>query len=266
MRVTILGSGSSGGVPMVGMGWGKCDPANPKNVRLRSSLLVEVAGKTILFDTSPDLRAQLLAANVTHIDAVIYTHSHADHLHGIDDLRGINRAMSAPIQMYADETTLVEIKKRFAYALRPLPDDNKTFYFKPTLEAHTIHAGTTFDVCGVSIACFEQDHGRSRTMGFRIGDFAYTTDLVNLPKPGFDVIAGVDTWVIGVFGPRPHDTHVHVDLALEWIAQVAPRQAVMTHLGPDLDYNELENSLPSSVTAAFDGLQIFLTGDEIGEA
>ena len=112
---------------MVGMGWGQCDPTNPKNVRLRSSLLVEVAGKTILFDTSPDLRAQLLAANVTHIDAVIYTHAHADHLHGIDDLRGINRAMSAPIQMYADDTTLVEIKKRFAYALRPLPDDNKTF-------------------------------------------------------------------------------------------------------------------------------------------
>ena len=251
---------------MAGMGWGKCDPTNPKNVRLRSSLLVEVAGKTILIDTSPDLRAQLLAANVTHIDAVIYTHAHADHLHGIDDLRGINRAMSAPIQMYADQTTLSEIEKRFAYALRPLPDDNTNFYFKPTLEAHTIHAGETFDVCGVSVTCFDQDHGRSRTLGFRIGKFAYTTDLVILPEAGFDVISGVDTWVLGVFGPRPHATHVHVDLALEWIERVAPRHAVMTHLGPDLDYSALENSLPNSVNAAFDGLQISLTDAETGEA
>ena len=126
---------------MVGLGWGKCDPNNPKNVRLRSSILIETMGKTILIDTSPDLRAQLLAANVTNIDAVIYTHAHADHLHGSDDLRGINRVMDAPIPIYADQATLDEIEKRFAYALRPLPDDNTKFYFKPTLEAHTIIAG-----------------------------------------------------------------------------------------------------------------------------
>ena len=264
MRITILGSGSSGGVPMVGLGWGNCDPNNIKNVRLRSSLLIETMGKTILIDTSPDLRAQLLAASVTHIDAVIYTHAHADHLHGIDDLRGINRAMSASIPIYTDQTTLAEIEKRFAYALRPLPDDNKHFYFKPTLEAHTIVAGDTFDVCGVSVTCFDQDHGRSRTLGLRIGDFGYTTDLVNLPEAGFEVLAGIDTWVIGVFGPRPHATHVHVDAALEWIERVSPRQAVMTHLGPDLDYNVLQNLLPNYVNAAFDGLQILLTNGKRG--
>lgn len=251
---------------MVGLGWGNCDPNNLKNVRLRSSLLIETMGKTILVDTSPDLRAQLLAANVTHIDAVIYTHAHADHLHGIDDLRGINRAMSSPIPIYTDQTTLGEIEKRFAYALKPLPDDNKHFYFKPTLEAHPIVAGDTFDICGISVTCFDQDHGRSRTLGLRIGDFGYTTDLVNLPEAGFDVLAGIDTWVIGVFGPRPHATHVHVDAALEWIERVGPRQAVMTHLGPDLDYEVLQNLLPNFVRAAFDGLQILLTDGKIGEA
>ena len=266
MHITILGSGSSGGVPVVGLGWGKCNPINPKCLRLRSSILVETMGKVILIDTSPDLRAQLLAANVTHIDAVIYTHAHADHLHGIDDLRGINRAMAAPIPIFADQATLIEIEKRFAYTLKPLPDDNKKFYFKPTLEAHTIIAGETFDACGVSVTCFDQDHGRSRTLGLRIGDFGYSTDLMDLPAAGFDVLAGVDTWVIGVFGARPHATHLHVDMALEWIDRVGPRHAVMTHLGPDLDYDVLQKSLPNSVNAAFDGLQISITDERIEKA
>lgn len=258
MRVTILGAGSSGGVPVPGTGWGKCDPSNPKNQRLRPSILIETQGKTILIDTSPDLRAQLLAADVTHIDAVLYTHAHADHLHGIDDLRGINRAMNAPIAMYADQATLEEIQKRFAYALRPLPADNKNFYFKPTLEAHQIVAGDVFDACGLQVTCFDQDHGRSRTLGFRIGNFAYSTDLVNLPETGFDVLAGVDSWVVGVFTDRTHSTHVHVEKALGWIDRVAPRQAVLSHLGPDLDYEILSDGLPDFVHAAYDGFQISL--------
>ncbi len=258
MRITVLGSGSSGGVPMVGTGWGKCDPSNPKNRRTRPSLLIETEGKVILIDTSPDLRAQLLAAHVTHIDAVLYTHAHADHLHGIDDLRGINRVMDAPLAMYTDQTTLDQIEDRFAYALAPLPESANGYYYKPTLEAHVIAAGDTFEVSGVSVTCFDQDHGRSRTLGFRIGKFAYSTDVVNMPEPAFDVLAGVDVWVVGVFTDRVHPTHVHVEKALGWIERVAPSRAVMTHLGPDLDFDLLENSLPNSVDVAFDGLQISL--------
>jgi phosphoribosyl 1,2-cyclic phosphate phosphodiesterase len=258
VRVTVLGAGSSGGVPVPGTGWGACDPANPKNARLRPSLLVETAGRTLLIDTSPDLRQQLLSADVGHIDAVLYTHAHADHLHGIDDLRGINRAMGAAIPMYADGTTLAEISRRFAYAVRPLPEQACGHYFKPTLETHAIEAGDIFDVSGVSVSCFDQDHGYSRTLGFRIGNFAYSTDLVNLPEHGFEVLAGIDTWVLGVFTDRTHPTHVHVDKALGWIRRVAPRHAVLTHLGPDLDYDVLQNALPDGVTAAYDGLQISL--------
>lgn len=258
MRVTILGSGSSGGVPVAGTGWGKCDPDNPRNYRTRPSILIETQGKVILVDTSPDLRAQLLSADVTHIDAVLYTHAHADHLHGIDDLRGINRAMDCPIAMYADRTTLGDVQTRFGYALAPLPEDARGHYFKPTLLAHEIASGDTFDVSGVSVTCFDQDHGRSRTLGFRIGNFAYSTDLVNLPEPGFDILAGVDAWVVGVFTDRSHPTHVHVEKALGWIKRVAPRVAVLSHLGPDLDFDLLESTLPNSVTAAFDGYQISL--------
>ncbi|NQW00152.1 MAG: MBL fold metallo-hydrolase [Rhodospirillales bacterium] len=258
MRVTILGSGSSGGVPVAGTGWGKCDPENPKNMRLRPSILIETRGKTLLIDTSPDLRQQLLNTDIRHIDAVIYSHAHADHLHGIDDLRGINRVMAAPIPMYADRPTLAEIRSRFAYALRPLPVDGDGHYFKPTLVPHEIAAGDVFDVCGVPVSCFDQDHGRSRTLGFRIGNFAYSTDLVNLPEPGFEVLAGIDTWVVGVFTDREHPTHVHVEKALGWIDRVAPRHAVLSHLGPDLDYDQLCNLLPDSVDAAYDGFQISL--------
>ncbi len=258
MRVTILGAGSSGGVPVPGTGWGRCDPTHPRNQRLRPSILIETQGKTLLIDTSPDLRAQLLAAQVSHIDAVIYTHAHADHLHGIDDLRGINRAMASAIAVYADRATLAQIRSRFAYAVAPLPDDAHGHYFKPTLEPYEITAGDIFDVCGVSVRCFDQDHGRSRTLGFRFGDFAYSTDLVNLPDAGFDALAGVDTWVVGVFTDRSHPTHVHVQKALGWIDRVAPRHAVLSHLGPDLDYATLEKSLPKSVHVAYDGLQILL--------
>lgn len=266
MRVTVLGSGSSGGVPMTGTGWGQCNPDNPKNYRLRPSLFVETQGKTILIDTSPDLRVQLLANDITHIDAVLYTHAHADHLHGIDDLRGINRAMEAAIPMYADQATLDEIQTRFAYVMRPLPAEANGYFFKPTLEPHQIAAGDVFDVCGLPVKCFDQDHGRSRTLGYRIGDFAYSTDLMDLPEAGFEALAGVDTWVLGVFGPRPHATHVYLERALEWIDRVSPRRAVLTHLGPDLDYDVVSDGLPDFVEASYDGFQFSLPDPKEGRA
>jgi phosphoribosyl 1,2-cyclic phosphate phosphodiesterase len=256
MKVTIMGAGSSGGVPVPGFGWGQCNPNNPKNRRSRASLLMETSSKRFLIDTSPDLRQQLLDANVSHLEGVIYTHAHADHLHGIDDLRGINRAMGAPIPIYLDRTTLDEIENRFSYVLTPLPEQANGFYFKPTLEPTVITAGETIEASGVSIKTFDQDHGYSRTIGLRVGQFGYSTDLVRLPEHGFDVLKGVHTWVIGVFTDRDHTTHVNVKTALQWIERVSPKRAILTHLGPDLDYDILRDMLPDHVEPAFDGMVI----------
>lgn len=259
MKVSILGSGSSGGVPVVGLGWGACDPKNPKNRRTRPCLLLETAGRRFLFDASPDLRAQLLGADVRHLDGVLFTHAHADHLNGLDDLRGINRAMHAPLDVYCDAATLRAIEARFGYVLTPLPEGADRYY-KPVLLAQEISAGGAFDAAGVTFHAFDQDHGFSRTLGFRCGDFGYSTDLVDLPDAGFDALAGVHTWVVGCFTDRPHMTHVHVSRALAWIERVNPKQAILTHLGPDLDFDELSAMLPEGVMAAFDGMILDIPG------
>lgn len=251
MRVTILGSGSSSGVPGIGIGWGACDPENPKNRRLRPSILMEWSGRTVLVDTSPDLREQLLRANTEHLDAVFFTHAHADHLHGIDDLRGVNRAINAPLDVYADAHTLDTIHQRFPYVLEPLRAD-ATMYYKPTLVARTVVPGEHFHLGGLDVHTFEQDHGYSTTIGYRIGNFAYTTDVVALRDEAFAMLDGVDTWLIGVFTDEPHATHVHVERALEWRARVGPRRCVFTHLGPRLDYATLADTLPEGVEPAFD--------------
>lgn len=255
MRVTILGCGSSSGVPGVGLGWGKCDPDNPKNRRLRPSILVETEAERILVDTSPDLREQLLRANVSRLDAVVYTHPHADHLHGIDDLRGINRAMEAPLPVFADANTIEHIRTRFAYALEPLPA-SATVYYKPTLITHEITPGRSFSIGETEIQTVDQDHGYSRTIGFRFGPFAYSTDLVEISEAAFEMVAGVDTWIIGTFTDRPHLTHCHVDKVLAWIDRVQPRRTVLTHLGADLDYDDLSRRLPDKVIVAFDGMTL----------
>ncbi len=251
MRITVLGSGSSSGVPGIGIGWGACDPENPKNQRLRPSILVEQAGKTILIDTSPDLRYQLLHTGVERLDAVLFTHAHADHLHGLDDLRGVNRAMNTPLDIHADASTLNIIATRFPYAMEPLPE-TATIYYKPTLVAHEIVPGGDYSIAGMDIRTFEQDHGFSKTVGFRFNDFAYTTDAVELPEMAFDILEGVHTWMIGVFTDEPHTTHVHVDKALEWHARIRPERCILTHLGPRLDYATLLRDLPEGVEPAFD--------------
>jgi len=254
MRVTILGSGSSGGVPVVGIGWGQCDPGEPKNRRRRPSILIEAGDKVLLVDTSPDLREQLLDAEVTHLDAVIYTHGHADHLHGIDDLRGINRAMEAPIDMYADAATEDIIRTRYPYILEPLRPEANGYYYKPTLNAHAIVAGEPFEAAGVRFQTVDQDHGYSRTVGLRYGAFGYSTDLMDMDDDGFEVMRGVHTWLVGVFTDKPHATHLDVDKAVAWVERVRPERAVFTHLGPDLDFATLRRSLPAGIDVAHDGM------------
>lgn len=253
MKITILGSGAAGGVPMLSAGWGRCDPAEPKNRRRRPSILVETGGRTILVDTSPDLREQLLSAGVRHLDAVLFTHAHADHLHGIDDLREVNRAMRAPIDIYASETTLAEIRERFGYVLEPL-DPTVMPIFKPWLVPHVIDG--PFELAGMTIVPFDQDHGFSRTTGYRFGNAAYSTDVVEMPEESFACLAGLDVWIVGCLMDVPHPTHAHVAKALSWAQRLRPRRTWITHMGPKLDYRTLCDTLPEGVAPAYDGLVI----------
>jgi len=260
MKLTILGSGPSSGIPTVHDGWGDCDPENPRNQRLRSSVLVENANSMLLVDTSPDLRQQLLRAEIRRLDAVLFTHGHADHLHGIDDLRGINKAMNAALTVYCDAETRETIENRFSYTLTPLKPE-VDFYYKPVLDINEISAGDSLSIGAVDIQSFDQSHGFSHTLGFRFGPIGYSTDLLELPEESFQALDGVHTWIIGVFSWTPHYTHAHVDKALEWIERVKPVRAVLTHLGPSIDYAKLNDYLPDGVEAAYDGMVIEADGD-----
>ena len=259
MRLTILGCGSSSGTPSLDGGWGKCDPGDARNRRLRPAVLVENGDSRLLVDTPPDLRQQLIDADVAALDAVLFTHFHADHLHGIDDLRPVNRLMKAPLDAYADTETLRIIGERFGYVFTPLPPETD-YYFKPVLVPHLIRPGETFHVGAIPVTPFEQDHGVCRTMGFRFGSIAYSTDVVRLDANALAALGGVAVWIIGTLGDRPHPTHAHVDLALEWIEMVKPGRAILTGLGGGLDYGNLKRRLPAGVEPAYDGMAIEAAG------
>ena len=255
MRITVLGCGSSTGTPSVEAGWGKCDPSNLKNRRTRPSILVHDDDRQVLIDTSPDLREQLLRHEIKHLDAVVYTHAHSDHLHGIDDLRGINRLMCAAIPAYADAVTIQSIRDRFGYVLEPLAADS-TMYYKSTLVAHEFCHGDTFDAGGLIVTAIEQDHAYINTYGLRFGDFAYSTDLIAMHEDGFDLLKGIKVWMLGTFTDKPHPTHLDVDRALEWCERVKPERAYLTHLSYGLDYEALQKRLPKNVYVAYDGMEI----------
>ena len=254
MRVTVLGCGASTGVPVIGGNWGRCDPNDPRNRRRRVSVLVEIGATVILIDTSPDLREQLLDARVTWINAVVMTHAHADHLHGIDDLRSVNRLMRSPIPLYADAQTLGEIANRFGYVFKPV-DEPRRFY-KPTLVPHEIVG--PFEIDGISVLPFVQDHGYSATLGLRIGGFAYSTDVTELDDNAFGALEDVDLWIVDCLRRDPHPTHSHLAKTLSWITRARPRRAVLTHMDQSLDYCELSAELPSGVEPGYDGLVIEL--------
>jgi len=250
MKVTVLGCGGSTGVPAIGPDWGRCDPTDQRNRRRRVSVLVEIGNTSILIDTSPDLREQLLDAGVRRLDAVVVTHAHADHLHGIDDLRSVNRLMQRPIPLYADAETLAEIRRRFGYALEPLREPGR--YYKPTLVPHEIVG--PFEIHGIPIVPFAQDHGFSTTLGLRIGGFAYSTDVTELDDAAFAAIEGIELWIVDCLRRAPHPTHSHLERTLSWIARVRPRRAVLTHMDQSMDYRELSAELPSGVEPGCDGL------------
>jgi phosphoribosyl 1,2-cyclic phosphate phosphodiesterase len=254
MKATLLGCGPSWGVPAIGPDWGRCDPADPRNSRRRCSLLVESRGAALLVDTSPDLRQQLLDAGAGRIDAVVLTHAHADHLHGIDDLRFVNRLKGIPIPRHATAGTLAEADRRFGYALKPVIPGRPVY--RPALTPHEITG--PFSAAGMPVAPFTQGHGYSETTGVRIGPLAYSTDVVELDDTAFAVLAGIELWIVDCLRREPHPTHSNLAKTLGWIARVRPRRAILTHMDQSLDYRELSAELPTGVEPGYDGLAIEL--------
>jgi phosphoribosyl 1,2-cyclic phosphate phosphodiesterase len=251
MKVRILGCGTSGGVPRIGNRWGACDPANPKNRRSRVSILVEEGDHRILIDTSPDLRQQLLDADVQDIDAVFWTHDHADHTHGLDDLRGLMHLRKGqPVPCYGDAPTLASLRKRFAYVFAGSGEYRASA--EPRLLVGPVQVGP------MTVVPFEQDHGPVTSLGFRIGKMAYSTDVVGFPGASLPVLSGLDLWVVDCLRPEPHPTHAHLDMTLGWIDQFKPGRAVLTHMDISMDYETLRGQLPRGVEPAFDGQEIIL--------
>ncbi|MBF0334635.1 MAG: MBL fold metallo-hydrolase, partial [Alphaproteobacteria bacterium] len=236
MKVTILGSGGAGGVPMISRGWGRCDPNEPRNRRLRPSILVENEGSRLLVDTSPDLREQLITVGVNTLDGVIVTHDHADHIHGIDDLREVNRVMNAYLDLWARRDVLDGIARRFDYVFQVI-DLGMVPVYKPVLTPRPIEG--PFRVGGIDVIPFDQDHGYCRSTGLRFGPIAYSTDVVELPEESFEAIEGVEIWIVGCLIDVPHETHAHVDKVIAWADRVKPKLTVLTHMSPRLDYQTL---------------------------
>jgi phosphoribosyl 1,2-cyclic phosphate phosphodiesterase len=255
MKVTILGCGAAGGVPMISAGWGQCDPLEPKNRRLRPSILLQEGDVTVLVDTGPDLRQQLLSAEVRHLDGVLYTHGHADHTHGIDDLREVNRIMRAPIPAYGSQDCLDDIAKRFAYVFDDLDLETMPVY-KPWLIPKPVEG--PFALGPWQVQPIDQDHGYGRTLGFRIGKFAYCTDVWEFPDSSLEMLYNLDCWIVGCLIDQPHPTHAHVDKVLAWAEIIKPKRVIFTHMSPRLDYQALAKRLPAGMEPAYDGMEFNL--------
>nr|WP_321986624.1 MBL fold metallo-hydrolase [uncultured Lichenicoccus sp.] len=260
MRVVILGCGGSAGVPMLGGpdghgDYGACDPEEPRNRRTRSSIVIESDDeRRVLVDTGPEMRQQLLACGIGRVDALFYTHAHADHVAGLDDIRGLNRIAGRPLDVFGTDVVLAEIEARFAYAFRPWAPPG---FYRPVLVPRPVAPGSV-EIEGMRITLFEQVHGRSITLGLRIGDFAYSTDVMALDEQALSVLGGIDTWVVGCFQRASHPAHAHPALVADWAARLRIRRTILTHMGTDLDWAWMASNLQPGVEAAFDGMQIRL--------
>ncbi|SPF78498.1 MBL fold metallo-hydrolase [Pseudoprimorskyibacter insulae] len=258
LRFTILGCGSSGGVPRIGGHWGDCDPTNPKNRRRRCSLLIEresdTGTTTVLVDTGPDMREQLIDAGVGRLDAVVYTHGHADHVHGIDDLRQIVFNMRQRLPVWADGDTQNDLLSRFGYAFVQ-PEDSP---YPPILNLHTIRGPFTIDGAGgpIELTPFRVNHGSIDALGFRVANLAYLPDVVKIPDDVWPTLQGLDCFIIDALRRTPHPTHSHLALALEWIDRIACRRAVLTNMHIDLDYDAVAAETPDHIVPAYDGLTV----------
>jgi phosphoribosyl 1,2-cyclic phosphate phosphodiesterase len=258
LKVTILGCGTSGGVPRIGNIWGACDPSNPKNRRRRCALLVQREGPkgitNVLVDTPPDLRDQLLDAGVGLLDGVLYTHDHADHTHGIDDLRVAVYNGHRRIEVYSDTATLRLLRQRFDYCFEtPMGSD-----YPAILLSHEVTPGDTLHIEGpggaIDALAFRQIHGRGETLGFRFGRLAYSPDVSDLPEESLEILRDLDVWIIDALRYTSHPSHFSLSEALTWIERMKPKRAVLTHMHIDLDYEALKRELPPGVEPGYDGM------------
>jgi phosphoribosyl 1,2-cyclic phosphate phosphodiesterase len=260
LTMTILGCGSSAGVPRPALGWGKCDPKNPKNRRRRCSLLVErgsADGITrIVIDTSPDLREQLIDSDVDHIDAVFLTHEHADQTHGIDDLRSVVLHQRKRIPVYLNQSTAKDIMHRFSYCFVSPPGSD----YPPILTQHSVEANEHRTIEGkggaVTMSAFLLQHGNIPALGYRIGDAAYTPDVSDIPPESWRFLEKLDLWIIDGLRYAPHPSHFCLEDALSWVDRFKPRRAVITNMHSDLDYEVLRVGLPPGVVPAYDGMRL----------
>lgn len=257
MKVTILGCGNSTGVPAIGCSCEVCRSSNPKNKRSRVSVLVEGKGVNLLIDSSPDLRQQALANGINRVDAVLYTHAHADHANGIDDLRSFNYLSGKSLPAYGNAHTLSNLSASFPYIFTP--KTGKDFY-GASLTAHILpdEPVHTLNIYGISVTCFEQLHAKTNTLGYRIGNFAYSTDVKQLPETAFEALEGVEAWVVDCLHYKEAFSHSHLAQTLQWIERVKPRLAVLTHMDHDFDYDRLSAELPAGVVPGYDGMIIEL--------
>jgi phosphoribosyl 1,2-cyclic phosphate phosphodiesterase len=262
---TVMGCGSSGGVPRIGGNWGACDPANPRNRRRRCSLLIEGFSEgsaqptRIVVDTGCDLREQLLDANVDRVEAVLYTHEHADHTHGIDDLRVLALNNRKRVDVYFSQEAANRIVPSFAYCFTAPPGSG----YPPILNQNLIAADHPLTIDGpggsITVLPFEQTHGDIFSLGFRVGGFAYSCDLSGIPERSLTAVSDLDVWIVDALRPTPHPSHLSLPESLQLIARMAPRQAVLTNLHIDLDYDKTDATTPGNVTPAFDGMRIDVT-------
>jgi len=251
MKLHVLGCGTSSGVPRIGNDWGACDPTNPRNRRTRASIIVESETTRILVDTSPDLREQLLAADIGTIDAILWTHDHADHCHGIDDVRQLFHARGEPLPGYAFAPTMAALKQRFAYAF--FGRDG----YPPTIDAHDLAADIV--IGDIRVRSVPQPHGNIFSAGFRFDlgglSIGYSTDFHALTEDMVELFSAVDIWIVDALRERPHPTHAHLALVLDAVQQIGPREAILTHMDQSLDYSSLNAILPDGIVPGFDGLQ-----------
>ena len=262
LTLTILGCGSSAGVPRPALGWGQCDPKNPRNRRRRCSLMAERSSEhgttRIVIDTAPDLREQLIDADVDHIDAVFLTHEHADQTHGIDDLRSVVLHQRRRIPTYFCQSTADDIMSRFSYCfISPQGSD-----YPPILTRHSIEAGESQAILGkggeLMLNAFLVQHGNIPALGYRIGGAAYTPDLNDIPPESFPFLENLDLWIVDALRYAPHPSHFSLSDALSWIERFKPRRAILTNLHSDLDYEVLRASLPQGIEPAYDRMRLDL--------
>jgi len=265
IRLRILGCGSSAGVPRIGDNWGACDPNNPKNVRLRCSALIERIGAegrtTVLVDATPDVRQQLLAAKVGRVDAVIFEHDHADHTHGIDDLRVLAYNERTRVPTYYDPECARTLLTRFGYCFAT-PEGSS---YPPILKGHEVQVGRPLVIEGrggpLPLLPFWQLHGDIRSLGIRVADICYSPDVSDFPDESLPALEGLGTWILDALRPTPHPSHLRVDQALAWFDHMKPKRGVLTHMHIDLDYDALKRQLPPHIAPAFDGMEITSDAD-----